>query len=77
MMWPSTRWWDYAHNGVIGERMSYKVPRAQWMALQTAGIRQVIDIRYEYNPSKFETRCRKYGIEYFNYSVHNDPQHGE
>lgn len=74
MMWPDAIWWHYAHNGVIGERMSYMAPKAQWEALRTAGIRHIIDVRYKYSSGKFETRCRKYGIEYFYYPVHNDPE---
>ena len=54
--------------------MSSNAPEAQWTALRAAGIRQIIDARYKYNSCKFEEQCRKYGIGYFNYPVHDDPE---
>lgn len=52
--------------------MSYNAPKAYWEALQFAGITQIIDVRYKYDPKKFEEQCRKHGISYYYYPVHND-----
>ena len=73
-LFPHTSAWGFTGNGIIGEKMSYNAPKAYWDALQYAGITQIIDVRYKYNPEKFEEQCRKHGISYYYYPVHNDPE---
>ncbi len=72
-LFPHTYGWEFTGNGIIGEKMSYNAPKAYWEALQFAGITQIIDVRYKYDPKKFEEQCRKHGFSYYNYPVHNDP----
>lgn len=72
-MYPHTCGWKFTDNGVIGEKMSYNAPKAYWDALQHAGITHIIDVRYKYNPEKFEGQFRKHALKYYSYPVHNDP----
>ena len=74
VLYPHTYSWEFTDNGVIGEKMSYNAPEVQWDALKAAGITQIIDVRYKYNPKKFEEQCRIHGINYYYYPVHNDPE---
>lgn len=65
---------EQVYNGFVGEKLSYKTPQTEWEALQRAGVKQIIDVRYKYNSAKFVEKCRQYGFRYFNYPVHYDTE---
>ena len=62
------------YGGFIGEKLSYNSPKEVWETLRKFGITQIIDLRYKYCSEKFKSRCKEYGISYYNYPVHNDPE---
>jgi hypothetical protein len=61
------------YGGYIGEKLSQDSPDAVWESLKKMGITQIIDLRYDYRFEKFKSRCEEYGIAYYNYPIHNDP----
>lgn len=61
------------YGGYIGEKLSQNSPDAVWESLKKMGITQIIDLRYDYRFEKFKSRCEEYGIGYYNYPIHNDP----
>lgn len=62
------------YGGFIGERFSQDSPVEVWEALHRMGITQIIDLRYKYYSEKFTSRCKEYGIRYYNYPIHNDAE---
>lgn len=62
------------YGGFIGEKLSQDSPETAWRKLQKLGVTQLIDLRYNYNSEKFKDRCEEYGISYYNYPIHNDPE---
>lgn len=61
------------YGGYIGEKLSQNSPVAVWKGLKKMGVTQIIDLRYNYRFEKFKSRCEEYGIGYYNYPIHNDP----
>jgi len=62
------------YGGFIGKKLSQDSPKEVWEALVSAGVSQIIDLRYHYNSEKFETCCKEYGISYYNYPIHDDAE---
>lgn len=62
------------YGGYVGEKLSKDSPSTVWEGLRKMGVTQIIDLRYNYKPEVFKLRCEKFGIKYFNYPLHNDPE---
>ena len=62
------------YEGFIGEKISKDGPAEVWASLRNSGVTQIIDLRYKYNAEEFKARCKEYGISYYNYPIHNDPE---
>ena len=62
------------YGGYVGEKLSKDSPKVVWEGLKRMGVTQIIDLRYNYKPEVFKLRCEKFGIKYFNYPLHNDPE---
>jgi hypothetical protein len=62
------------YGGFLGEKLSQDSPKDVWEALARIGVSQIIDLRYHYDSEKFRTRCKEYGISYYNYPIHNDAE---
>lgn len=62
------------YGGYVGEKLSKDSPKVFWEGLKRMGVTQIIDLRYNYKPEVFKLRCEKFGIKYFSYPIHNDPE---
>ena len=62
------------YGGFFGDKLSQDSPEEVWNALRKCGISQIIDLRYAYHSEQFKARCKAYGISYFSYPIHNDPE---
>lgn len=62
------------YGGFFGDKLSQESPEEVWNALRKCGISQIIDLRYDYHSKQFKERCEAYGISYFRYPIHNDPE---
>lgn len=62
------------YGGFFGDKLSQESPEEVWNALRKCGISQIIDLRYDYHSKQFKERCEAYGISYFSYPIHNDPE---
>lgn len=62
------------YGGFFGDKLSQDSPKEVWEGLRRSGISQIIDLRYDYPSEKFRARCDEYGISYFSYPIHNDPE---
>lgn len=62
------------YGGFFGDKLSQDNPKEVWEGLRRSGITQIIDLRYDYPSEKFKVRCDEYGIRYFSYPIHNDPE---
>ena len=60
--------------GYIGEKLSKDSPDNVWETLLHDDVTQMIDLRYGHIPQQFISRCEEYGISYFRYPIHNDPE---
>lgn len=65
---------DSVYGGFYGDKLSQDSPKEVWEALRKCGISQIIDLRYDYHSEHFKARCKAYGISYFSYPIHNDPE---
>ena len=79
------RWWRNSlppvlqgmvsvYGGFFGDKLSQDSPIGVWEALRKSGISQIIDLRYDYHSENYRVRCEAYGISYFSYPIHNDPE---
>lgn len=62
------------YGGFFGDKLSQDSPKEVWEGLRRSGISQIIDLRYDYPSEKFRERCDEYGIRYYSYPIHNDPE---
>ena len=62
------------YGGYVGEKLSKNSPDIVWETLLKMGVKQIIDLRYGYNSASFRSKCETYGIRYFSYPIHNDPE---
>ena len=66
--------YDDVYGGYIGTKLSKDRPDSVWEWLKMMGVTRIIDLRYDYKPEAFKLRCEEFGIKYFSYPVHNDPE---
>ena len=65
---------DNVYGGYVGTKISKDKPDSVWEWLKRIGVIRIIDLRYDYKPEAFKSRCEKFGIKYFSYPIHNDPE---
>lgn len=65
--------YDNVYGGYVGTKISKDRPDSVWEWLKKMGVTRIIDLRYDYKPEAFKSRCEEFGIKYFSYPVHNDP----
>ena len=66
--------YDNVYGGYVGTKISKDRPDSVWEWLKMMGVTRIIDLRYDYKPEAFKSRCEKFGIRYFSYPIHNDPE---
>ena len=66
--------YDKVYGGYIGTKISKDRPDSLWEWLKRMGVTRIIDLRYDYKPEAFKSRCEEFGIRYFSYPVHDDPK---
>lgn len=71
---PILRWMDKVNGGYIGEKLPKDSSNQVWETLKRAGFKQMIDLRFGHIPQQFIERCEEYGMSYFHYPIHNDPE---
>ncbi len=78
--WPEGIYLDYildnvyVYGGYVGTKISKDRPDSVWEWLKIKGVTCIIDLRYDYKPEAFKSRCEKFGIKYFSYPIHNDSE---
>ncbi len=65
---------DNVYGGYVGTKISKDRPDSVWEWLKMIGVTRIIDLRYDYKPEAFKSRCEEFGIKYFSYPIHNDPE---
>ncbi len=58
-----------AYGGLRGRTLSSSRQLHAWKTLVEAGLKQVIDLRADYNSNFYSELCGKTGVEYFHYPV--------
>ena len=66
--------YDKVYGGYVGTKISKDKPNSVWEWLKKMDITRIIDLRYDYKPEAFKSRCEEFGIRYFSYPVHDDPE---
>ena len=66
--------YDKVYGGYVGTKISKDKPDSVWEWLKKMGVTRIIDLRYDYKPEAFKSRCEEFGIKYFSYPVHDDPK---
>ena len=66
--------YDKVYGGYVGTKISKDKPDSVWEWLKKMGVTRIIDLRYDYKPEAFKSRCEEFGIKYFSYPVHDDPE---
>ena len=66
--------YDKVYGGYVGTKISKDKPNSVWEWLKEIGVTHIIDLRYDYKPKAFKSRCEEFGIKYFSYPVHDDPE---
>ena len=57
------------YGGIRGRTMSSRRQAYAWKALVEAGVKQVIDLRQDYQGERYKEVCEANGIEYFHYPI--------
>ena len=57
------------YGGIRGRTMSSRHQAYAWMTLVEAGVKQVIDLRQDYQGDRYKKICEVNGIAYFHYAV--------
>ncbi len=57
------------YGGIRGRTMSSRHQAYAWMTLVEAGVKQVIDLRQDYQGDRYKKICEANGIAYFHYAV--------
>lgn len=66
--------YDNVYGGYVGTKISKDRSDSVWEWLKMMGVTRIIDLRYDYKPEAFKSRCEEFGIKYFSYPIHNDPE---
>ena len=66
--------YDNVYGGYVGTKISKDRQDSVWHWLKKIGVTRIIDLRYDYKPEAFKSRCEEFGIKYFSYPIHNDPE---
>ena len=66
--------YDNVYGGYVGTKISKDRPDTVWEWLKMIGVTRIIDLRYDYKSEVFMSRCEEFGIKYFSYPIHNDPE---